>query len=69
MEGNNIKSLDQLYYLRRCSKLTDLNLKNNPVTNELTYYQKLSDNTPKLLCLDEEQVFPYYFEKKTEELK
>jgi Leucine-rich repeat (LRR) protein len=41
LEGNNIKSLDQLYYLRRCTKLADLNLKNNPVTNELTYYQKL----------------------------
>lgn len=41
LEGNNIKGVDQLYYLRRCTKLTDLNLKNNPVTRELTYYQKL----------------------------
>ena len=38
LEGNNIKSLDQLYYLRRCTKLTDLNLKNNPVSKELGYY-------------------------------
>ncbi len=72
MEGNNVKSIDQLYYLRRCYKLTDLNLKNNPVTNELNYYQKLSDNTPKLQWLDDELVVPtpqIYLEKKTEELK
>ncbi len=32
MEGNNIKSLDQIYYLRRNQNLIDVNLKHNPVT-------------------------------------
>lgn len=30
-EGNNVKDMDQLYYLKRCKKLTHLNLKYNPV--------------------------------------
>lgn len=30
-EGNNVKDLDQLYYLRRSQHLTHLNLKFNPV--------------------------------------
>lgn len=31
-EGNNVKDLDQLYYLRRNKNLTHLNLKFNPVS-------------------------------------
>lgn len=38
MEGNNVKSLDQLYYLKRNPHLTDVNLKYNPVTQEVAYY-------------------------------
>jgi Leucine-rich repeat (LRR) protein len=39
-EGNNVKDPDQLYYLKRCRKLTHLTLKYNPVTeNQLEYYQ------------------------------
>ena len=30
-EGNNLKNIDQLYYLKKCEKLTHLNLKYNPV--------------------------------------
>jgi len=30
-EANNVKDLDQLYYLRRNPKLTHVNLKYNPV--------------------------------------
>ena len=33
MEGNNVKDLDQLFYLRRCYELTHLNLKYNPVAD------------------------------------
>jgi len=69
LEGNNIKSLDQLYYIKRCTKLTDLNLKCNPVASELTYYQKLQDHAPRLQFLDDELVLPGHFDKKTEELK
>jgi Leucine-rich repeat (LRR) protein len=41
IEGNNIKSLDQLYYLKRCQNLTDVNLKYNPVANEIAYYSRI----------------------------
>ena len=41
MEGNNIKKLDQIYYLRRNQNLIDVNLKHNPVTDEVSYYQKV----------------------------
>jgi Leucine-rich repeat (LRR) protein len=30
-EGNNLKNIDELYKLRKCRKLTHLNLKYNPV--------------------------------------
>jgi len=30
-EGNNVKDYDQLYYLKRCTHLTHLNLKYTPV--------------------------------------
>lgn len=69
LEGNNIKSLDQLYYIKRCTRLTDLNLKYNPVASELTYYQKLQDHAPLLQFLDDELILPGHFDKKTEELK
>jgi Leucine-rich repeat (LRR) protein len=46
MEGNNISSIDQLYYLNRCKKLQEVNLKNNPVCKEITYYQKIEENVP-----------------------
>jgi len=32
-EGNNVKDLDQLYYLKRCRKLAHVNLKYNPVAS------------------------------------
>jgi Leucine-rich repeat (LRR) protein len=70
LEGNNVKNLDQLYYLRRCQKLTDVSLKANPVTHEITYYSKLSENLPKSVqYLDGEAITEGYFEKKTEEAK
>jgi hypothetical protein len=70
LEGNNVKNLDQLYYLRRCQKLTDVSLKANPVTQEITYYSKLSENLPKSVqYLDGEALGEGFFEKKTEEAK
>ena len=41
MEGNNVKSLDQIYYLSRCHYLTDITLKYNPVAKESNYYAKM----------------------------
>ena len=72
LEGNNIKNLDQLFYLRRCQSLTDVNLKYNPVQQEVTYYQKLQENLPRIQYLDDDLVVPSsqaFFEKKTDESK
>ena len=41
LEGNNIKSIDQLYYLRKCKHLSDVNLKYNPVSKEVSYYKMI----------------------------
>jgi len=69
MEGNNLKSLDQLYYLRRCTHLKAVNLKCNPVQKEISYYSKLQENVPNLLELDEEALSPEFFDRKKEEAK
>lgn len=66
MEGNNVSQLDQLYYLKRCSYLTDVNLKYNPVAKELLYYSKIQENIPKIENLDEEEINEGFFDKKVE---
>ena len=55
-EGNNINSIDNLYYLRRLSRLTDLNLKHNAVSKEFSYHAKIKENVPNLQVLDDEDV-------------
>ena len=55
-EANNVSSIDNLYYLRRLSKLTDLNLKHNAVTKEFSYHAKIKENVPNLQILDDEEV-------------
>ena len=69
IEGNNIKSLDQIYYLRRNQNLTDVNLKYNPVTKEVAYYQRIQENVPRIVTLDDEEIDVGFFERKTEEVK
>lgn len=55
-EGNNVVSIDNLYYLKRLTKLNDLNLKHNGVTKEFSYYNKIKENAPNLQVLDDEDV-------------
>ena len=69
MEGNNVKSLDQIYYLKRTQNLTDINLKYNPVTSEVAYYQRMQECAPRLVSLDDEEVDIGFYERKTEEAK
>eukprot|EP00347_Sterkiella_histriomuscorum_P023670 403333794 len=69
IEGNNIKSLDQIYYLKRNPHLTDVNLKYNPVTKEVAYYQRVQECVPKIKSLDDEEVQTAFFDRKTEEYK
>lgn len=70
-EGNNVSSIDQLYYLKRCQRLTDVNLKNNPVAKEISYLSKIKDNVPNLQCLDDEIVFDAekFFEEKARQAR
>ena len=56
IEGNNVVSIDNLYYLKRLTRLNDLNLKHNDVTKEFTYYNKIKENAPNLQVLDDEDV-------------
>lgn len=80
-EGNNVKDLDQLYYLRRCPKLTHVNLKHNPVQlgqsigatpgadikqKQIEYYQRIQENCPRIQEHDDEVVDEKYFQTKTE---
>ena len=70
MEGNNVKDADQLNYLRRCPALEEINLKDNPVSKEVSYYQRIQENVPKIKSLDDDLIMETnYFEKKTEEAK
>ena len=64
MEGNNIKEIDQLFYLKRCKKLNYLNLKYNPVTENDCYYKKIEEFVPLIEELDEELVEEGFFESK-----
>ena len=58
-EGNNVQALDQLMYLRRLKKLTDVNFKHNPVSsglNAIQYLQQVSETVANLEILDDEIV-------------
>jgi hypothetical protein len=54
LEGNNVAQVDQLYYLKRCKNLQNLNLTDNPVAKEALYYPRVKDCAPDLLVLDDE---------------
>lgn len=58
-ENNAISDLDQLRYLERCKKLTDLTLKDNPVCKKNGYYKAIKDGCPQLEELDEQNVESY----------
>ena len=65
-EGNNLSDPEQLYYLKRCRKLTHLNLKYNPITteNSTEYYSQIRDNCPLIQELDGQAVEPGFFTQK-----
>lgn len=45
-EGNNVNAVDQLRYLRRMHRLTEVNFKHNPVSSEFSYYQSIAEVAP-----------------------
>ena len=56
-EGNSVRDINELRYLRRMSKLTDLNCKGNPIASKgLAYYQKIQEIVPGLQVLDDEPI-------------
>ena len=57
MEGNSITDIDQLYYLKRCKYLTDINFKFNPVSKNKDYVNIIKENVPSLKSLDEIEGF------------
>ena len=56
LEGNNLSTLDQLYYLKRCKSLENVNLSDNPVTKDPLYYHRIQDCVPNLLVLDDQLI-------------
>ena len=56
-EGNSVRDINELRYLRRMSKLTDLNCAGNPIASKgLAYYQKIQEIVPGLQVLDDEPI-------------
>ena len=53
LEGNDVKDLDQLYYLRRLQNIVDLNLKHNPVSKQGDYLKLIGEVCPNLYILDD----------------
>ena len=56
-EGNNVQDLSQLMYLKRLRKLTDVNMKHNPVScgqSAIQYYEKVLECCPQLQIMDDE---------------
>ncbi len=46
LEGNNVKENGQMYYLRRLTKLIDVNFKHNPIEASCDYKKLVSENCP-----------------------
>ena len=71
-EANNVKDLDQLYYIKRCLNLQHLNLKYNPLAEgnaigsanagalkiemKIEYLERVRENAPNLISLDDQDI-------------
>ncbi|TNV71337.1 hypothetical protein FGO68_gene1216 [Halteria grandinella] len=70
IEGNNIKEIQQLYYLKRCKQLQNLNIAHNPVCKDEQYYPQIQQNSPNLLVLDDELILgSKFYENKQDQAK
>ena len=65
-EGNNVKDVEQLHYLKRLPKLEDVNLMHNPVQIEhpTSYYKLIRDSCQCLEVLDDEPITADFFASK-----
>ena len=46
LEGNNVKENGQMYYLRRLTKLVDVNFKHNPIETSSDYKKLVRESCP-----------------------
>jgi len=46
LEGNNVKEIGQMNYLRRLTKLVDVNFKHNPIEASSDYRKLVRENCP-----------------------
>jgi len=46
LEGNNVKEIGQMNYLRRLTKLVDVNFKHNPIEANADYSKLVRENCP-----------------------
>jgi len=53
---NKIKDWNQLDYLKNNKKLEKLNLANNPISNSINYFQKITDILPQLKEIDNKNI-------------
>lgn len=53
LEGNDISAWDNISYLAGCSKLVDLNISNNPISNDQNYQNRVKELLPQLKYLDD----------------
>ena len=56
LKDNQIKDLSQIEYLKGCSKLEKLIVKNNPIVNIPNYFDKIIDILPQLKNLDDKDI-------------
>jgi hypothetical protein len=69
MECNNVSSIEELYYLKRCKNLTDVNLGSNPIASDINYYPKVQELLPRILSLDDTEVTEGFFASKIDEAR
>ena len=55
-EGNNISKKEELQYLFRLRKLTDINFKMNPIADSEDYYDVIQKGCPNIEVLDDEDI-------------
>ena len=51
-----MSAIEQIKYLKRISRLIDVNFKDNPVSQEFSYHQTISEIAPSLMVLDDEPI-------------
>lgn len=62
VEGNDIKTLDNIYSLRPLMHIYSFNCQSNPVTKELTYVKIVQEVLPNIIYLDDDYLSATLYE-------